>query len=196
VGTFNLQRGDFAKSRSLPEAAIRLLVVPSLLATVLGIAVPAFVFAADPCAGVKWNVGREHALFGGPAISVTAGKDAASAPAIANARLYEITLALQDQVMFALPPGKRKLTDGASAGLATFKVDAPGTYRVSVDVPLWIDVIAGGSLVTTKDFQGLPGCDSPHKIVEFELPAGRSLLLQLSGSSKRVVHLTITPSLP
>src|ERR1700720_4646654 len=51
------------------------------------IAMPAF--AADPCAGFKWDVSKEHALFSGPAASLTAGKDSASAPAIDTDRLYE-----------------------------------------------------------------------------------------------------------
>jgi hypothetical protein len=143
---------------------------------------------------IKWDVSKEHTLFGGPAATLTAGKDAASAPAIDVDRLYELKLTPQDQTAFVLPPGKKMLTDGAYAGLATFKVNTSGVYRVSLDLPFWIDVVAAGKLVATKDFQGQQTCDAPHKIVEYELAAAQPLVLQLSGSTKTVVRLTVTLS--
>jgi hypothetical protein len=165
-----------------------------LLAAVIANTVSAPALPADPCTGFKWDVSKEHALFDGSAVSLPAGKDAVSAPAIALDRLYELKLTPQDQITFALPPGKKMLTDGAYAGLAAFRVDAPGAYRVSVDVPFWIDVVADGKLVATKNFQGQQGCDAPHKIVEYELAASQPFVLQVSGSTKAAVRLTVTRS--
>jgi hypothetical protein len=108
--------------------------------------------------------------------------------------MYELKLTPQPQVTFALPPGKTMLTDGAYAGLVTFRVTTAGAYRVAVDVPFWIDVVADGRLVATKDFQGAHGCDAPHKIVEYELAAAQPLVLQVSGSTNAVVRLTVTAS--
>lgn len=164
----------------------------SLLIAVLSSITPAL--AADPCTGFKWDVSKEHVLFSGPSMPLTAGKDAASAPTIATNHLYELKLTPQDQVTFAIPPGKKMLTDGAYAGIAAFTVNTAGAYRVSVDVPFWIDVVAGGKLVATKDFQGQQSCDAPHKIVEYELTAAQPLALQVSGSTKETVRLTVTPS--
>jgi hypothetical protein len=78
-------------------------------------------------------------------------------------------LLTQSEVTFALSPEKKMRTDGAVAGLALLQLTAPGNYRVSLDVPFWIDVVASGELATTRDFQGQPSCDAPHKIVEFDL---------------------------
>jgi hypothetical protein len=176
------------------ETSMRRPITRSLIVAALASAIVAPAFAADPCAGFKWDVSKEHALFSGPATTLTAGRDAGSAPAIDTDRLYELKLTPQDQTAFALAPGKKMLTDGAFAGLATFKVNTSGAYRVSVDVPFWIDVVAGGKPVATKDFQGQHACDAPHKIVEFELTAAQPLVLQLSGSTKSVVRLTVTQS--
>lgn len=151
-------------------------------------------FAADPCDGFNGDVSKEHVLFKGAAVSVAAGKDLASAPAITADRLYRMRLTPQNQVVFAAPPGKTMITDGAYAGLATFKLSAGGAYRISVDVPFWIDVVARGQLVATKDFQGQRGCDAPHKIVEYELTAMQPLILQLSGATQSDVRLTVTRS--
>jgi hypothetical protein len=150
--------------------------------------------AAEPCAGFKWDVHQEHALFEGAAESVSAGKDTASAPSIGTDRLYELKLTPQDDVAFLVPPGKKMLTDGAYAGVASFHVKTPGAYRVSVDIPFWIDVVADGKLLQTKDFQGQRGCDAPHKIVEYELVTGGPFALQLSGATSASVRLTVTKS--
>ncbi len=148
--------------------------------------------AADACAGFKWDVTREHALFEGQSVALAAGKDAASAPTIGSDRLYRLQLTGQSDVSFALAPGKKMLTDGAYAGLVVLKLDAPGNYRVSLDGPYWIDVAANGKLAATRDFQGQPNCDAPHKIVEFDLSDAKQFVLQVSGSTKAVVQLTVT----
>ena len=123
----------------------------SLLAAALAGSAATPAAAADPCAGFKWDVGREHALFSGPPVSVLAGKDVAAAPTIDVDRLYQLKLTPQNQVTFAVSPGKKMIADGSYAGLAQFKIDTPGAYRVSVDVPFWIDVVADGKLVGTKE---------------------------------------------
>jgi hypothetical protein len=149
-------------------------------------------FAADPCSGFKWDISKEHALFDGPGVALPAGKDVASAPTIGADRLYQLQLLPQTKVTFALAPGKRMLTDGAYAGLAVLKLDSPGNYRVSVDLPFWIDVIANGKLAATRDFQGQQSCDAPHKIVEFDLSDAKQFVLQVSGAAKATVRLTVT----
>jgi hypothetical protein len=39
-----------------------------------------------------------------------------------------------------------------------------------------------------------PGCELVHKVVEFDLPSGRPLTLQLSGNEDAMVGLAITAS--
>lgn len=73
-------------------------------------------------------------------------------------------------------------------------VETAGVYRASLDQPLWVDAIANGTVVPGKDFQRRPGCDAPHKIVEFLPPAGSAIALQFSGSSGPVVKVTVTRS--
>jgi hypothetical protein len=152
------------------------------------------VSADDPCAGFKWSVTQERALFAGKPESAVAGRDATSAPAMAAQRLYEVALTPQDGVKFVLPPGKKALTDGAFAGLVHLRVPAAGLYRVSLDQAFWIDVVSGQQLVASTDFTGASGCNAPHKIVQFNLPAGKDLVLQLSGSMKDRVRVTLTPA--
>jgi hypothetical protein len=63
---------------------------------------------------------------------------------------------------------------------------------VSITSGHWIDIIDGAALVKSLDFQGRGGCERPRKIVEYELPAGRGLTLQLSGAKDAEVMIAIT----
>jgi hypothetical protein len=148
--------------------------------------------AEDACGGFTWNVAHEQALFAGAPTAGSAGVSSEQAPPIASGKLYDLTLTAQEQVHFAVAPGKKALADGAYGGLVRFKVPATGLYRISLDQPFWIDVVAGGKLVPSKDFQGRPGCSAPHKIVEFALPANQELLLQFSNAVSTHVRVTVT----
>jgi hypothetical protein len=152
-------------------------------------ATPSF---ADECVDFKWDVAQERALFAGTATALTAGADAKSAPEMQPGRLYELKLAAQDQVTFAATPGKKSPRTDSYAGLVKFKIPAKGSYRVAIDMPFWIDVVQDGALLAATDFQGQHGCNSPHKIVVFELPGTRPFILQLSNAAPPSVRLTIT----
>lgn len=154
------------------------------------------VFADDPCLGFKWDVRKEHALFGGTPAALSAGKDLSSAPTIVAGRLYALELAPQSAVSFAAPPGQTHAPDGAYAGIAVLHLETAGDYRVSVDTPVWIDVAADGKLAPVGDYQGLHSCDAPHKVVEFKLAGGSRFVLQLSGAPKAAIRLTVTQAPP
>jgi hypothetical protein len=146
----------------------------------------------DPCEKFSWNVAHERALFAATPQAIAAGHDAASAPQLAPERLYQLQLAAAGQVTLQLPPGKKPATDSTYAGLAHLSLQQPGSYRVSVDQSVWIDIVADGKMIDSADFQGRSGCQAPHKIVQYSLPAARELLLQLSGAPSAGVRLTIT----
>jgi hypothetical protein len=148
--------------------------------------------ADDPCAGFSWNVTHERTLFATQAQSAKAGTDPASAPLIAVGRLYELTLAPQEQIHFPVAPGRKARTDRASAGLVSFHIEAAGLYRVSADQPLWIDVASGAEVIHSVDSQGAHGCNAPHKVVQFMLPARGKLILQLSSADGSHVRVAVT----
>jgi hypothetical protein len=56
----------------------------------------------------------------------------------------------------------------------------------------WIDAIAAGKILETKDYHGQRGCSSPHKIIEFELPASVPILLEFSSAGSPEVRVSIT----
>jgi hypothetical protein len=176
------------------QISVRPLLVFGLSLTVSLAASVRLAYADDPCATFTWDVRHERALFGKEPQALIGGQAIAASPALEGDRLYQVELSGQSQVKFLESPGKKRGEGRVYAGLAKLTVDTPGVYRISLDQPLWVDVIANGTVVPSKDFQGRPGCNAPHKVVEFLLPAGSPITLQFSGSSVPVVKLTVTRS--
>src|SRR4029077_7497812 len=153
----------------------------AVLAAVLLTALAGAATAEDACATYGWDVTHERALFGAAPKLLAAGKTSTGAPQLALDRLYELTLAAQPEVTFALVPETPHADAHAYAGLARFTLATPGRYRIALDQGLWVDVVADGRLIPSGEHQGRHGCSAPHKIVEFLLPAGTPLTLQLSA---------------
>lgn len=123
------------------------------------------------------------------AVGVKAG---AEVPQLQLDKLYELKLAAQGATSFVIKPGKPTLDDSAHAGLVRFRSEQAGLYRISITSGHWLDVVDGATVLKSRDFQGQRGCERPRKIVEYELPAGRDLTLQLSGSPDASVLVAIT----
>jgi hypothetical protein len=148
----------------------------------------------DPCTRFTWDVSHELAVARQTPQAITAApKPGNSVPQLQLDKLYELKLGAQSGVTFALMPGKPTLPDGSQGGLVRFHTDKAGRYRVSSTSGHWIDIIDHGKLIKSRDFQGARGCERPRKIVEYELPGGKDLTLQLSGSPDASVVLSITP---
>jgi hypothetical protein len=147
----------------------------------------------DPCAGFTWDVTHERALFNEAPQRVVAAASAQEPPPLATHRLYELSLRPQSQVHFTVAPGKNPSIEGY-AGIATLRLSAPGAYRIALDQSVWVDVVAQGALIRSRDFQGRAGCMAPHKIVEFLLPAQTPLTLQFSAARGSTLKVAVLPA--
>jgi hypothetical protein len=152
------------------------------------------VAADDPCGAFKWNVAAERAVFSQKPQATAAGRNASSAPELKTKTLYELSLAPQEAVKFVAPPRKKGLPDGAFAGVVHLRVPTSGSYRVALDQGFWIDVVIHEKLIESTDFTGAHDCTAPRKIVQYDLPAGEDLVLQLSGAAKDHVRVAVTPA--
>ena len=147
----------------------------------------------DPCTRFSWDISRERTVMNQTPRAVAAAvKPGADIPQIEAEKPYEVKLADQSTVTFVAKPGKPIVADGAHAGLVRFRIEKAGRYRVSISSRHWIDIVDGTQLVSSRDFQGQKGCERPHKIVEYDLPAARDLTLQFSGSTDAQVIVAIT----
>ena len=157
------------------------------------LASPAFADDADGCSHFSWDVSHELKVMKQTAAPVTAATQPGHVPLIQIDELYELKLSPQSSVTYSAKPAKPTLNDSAQGGLVRFHVDKAGLYRVSITSGHWIDVVDGEQFVKSKDFSGSRECARPHKIVEFELPANKDLVLQFSGSTDSSVVTAITP---
>lgn len=146
----------------------------------------------DPCSGYKWDVSAERALFAAPANAVVAGKDLASAARVMPGRLYTVTVMPVSDVSFPASPG-RTPPSGSFAGVLALTLPAGGKYRVSADVPLWIDVVGGATVAPVLDYEGQHECSAPRKVVVFDLAGRNGWALQLSAADRAAVRLAVTP---
>src|ERR1700730_11352676 len=155
---------------------------------------PAFADETEGCSHFTWYVSHELAVMKQTPKAITAAtKPGAGTPLLHVDTLYELKLSPQSAVTYSAKPAKPTLNDSAQGGLVRFHVDKAGLYRVSITSGHWIDVVDGEQLVKSKDFSGSRECARPHKIVEFELPANKDLVLQFSGSTDSSVVTAITP---
>lgn len=145
------------------------------------------------CDTFSWNVSAELALFSQQGTPIAAGADVKQAPTIQAGHLYAVGLVEQAKVHFDHAPGKTRLADGAHGGLLSIRLTGAGKYRVTIDKPSWIDVTDAGAMVNSNQFQGRGTCPLIHKSVEYTLPAGKPLLIQLSGETDATVRLAVTP---
>ncbi|MEJ0085538.1 MAG: hypothetical protein WDO72_07645 [Pseudomonadota bacterium] len=145
------------------------------------------------CDSFTWNLAREFAALKKPAMLLAASAD----PKVNPVRLEEsqhvtATLVPQGSVSFAAPPARQRKSENATAGLLFFKTGGAGRYRISLTSRHWIDVLDGRKAIDSVAHEGRGGCELLHKVVEFELPANRDLVLQLSGDDAATVDVVVT----
>jgi hypothetical protein len=165
-----------------------------LLALLLLPLAPTHARAADPCAAFSWDVRHERDLFSKQPVDLASGRAVGDAPALTPERLYELELRAQPEVSFAAPPSRSWPEEATYAGLARLTVEAAGIYRFAMDQPAWVDVLANGTMLQSRDSQGRVGCSTPYKIVEFALPAGKPLMLEFSASVTPSIRITVSRS--
>lgn len=150
--------------------------------------------ADDPCAAFSWNVRHERDLFSKQPVDLASGRAFGDAPALTPDRLYELELRAQPEVSFTAPPSRTWPEEATYAGLARLTVDTAGLYRFSLDQPAWVDVVANGVVLQSRDAQVRVGCSTPYKIVEFALPAGKVVVLEFSASVTPSIRVTVSRS--
>ena len=148
--------------------------------------------ADDPCSAFSWDVHHERDLFSKEPVDLASGKAPSDAPALSPEHLYELELRAQPEINFAAPPSRTWPQEASYAGLARLTVETAGVYRFALDQAAWVDVVVNGAVLKTRNFQGRPGCSTPHKVVEFTLPAEKPVILEFSASITPSLKVTVT----
>ena len=126
----------------------------------------------------------------GNAMAAAPSDDAADKSALSLGQSADLNLIPEGAMHFAASPG-RAVDAQSFAGLASLRVDKAGTYRVALDSPAWIDVVAGGKALESVNHSHGPECSGIGKMVDFALQPGR-YLVQLTGSVPQKVRVMVT----
>jgi predicted small integral membrane protein len=156
-----------------------------------GVAPFAAAHTDEGCASFPPGIARALVAMEAPALSLDAGTDAAHAAILTPGTHYAAKLLPQSGVSFMLTPARAARSENPRAGLFSFATQKAGRYRIGLTTGHWIDVLDGNTVIGSTSHEGRSGCALLHKVVEFELPANRTLTLQLSGQEAAVVGLIV-----
>lgn len=148
--------------------------------------------SADGCAAFEWDISGELAVMRAAPQELSA-KPRLPAPALLLVgKHYKVDLMPQAGIEFVTKPEREARSDSPHGAVLQFRTWAAGRYRVSLSSRHWIDLLVDGRIIPSADHQGRAGCQYLHKVVEFELPADSTVVLQLSGQDDKTVSLGIT----
>jgi len=145
------------------------------------------------CQATGWNMNRELKAFATAPQSAAAGSAVASEPLLRVDTLYALRLRAQGDVQFVQTSGRAEKVATPMAGMARFTVLTSGSYRVTVDAPLWIDVVGAAGIIAPSDYRGWHECGVFRKSVDYTLEAGQTVTLQFSSAATDLVKVTIEP---
>lgn len=80
----------------------------------------------------------------------------------------------------------------ARGGLLRITVPVEGGYRIALSSAHWVDVVDGRERLRLQDSETASGCRTPRKLLRYRLPAGRPLVVQLSGAADAEARVTLT----
>jgi hypothetical protein len=143
------------------------------------------------CQASGWNMRAEVVAFKTTAENIAAGATLATMPPLEIGVLYVIKLQPQLDVQFLQSSPKKSLVQNPLGGLATFAAAQDGVYRITVDSPLWIDMIGAEGTLTPSAFTGWHDCRLFRKSVEYALRAGQPMTLQLSEAAPELVRIVV-----
>jgi hypothetical protein len=150
--------------------------------------------AAAACQAPGWDMSRELKTFGVSPRTLAAGIGSRGAPLLRVDTLYALRLRPQGEVQFSEPPGRAVRAATPMAGIVQFRARTSGVYRVTLDSPLWIDVVTGEGTLAPTDYTGWHDCSAFRKSVDYSLKAGHALTLQFSDAATDLVKVTIEPT--
>ncbi len=147
------------------------------------------------CEDYAWDLRGELAALETERTRITSlteqGPFVALSPALRplDVRLHPIQL-----VSLAGLDEKKRRPTASFAGMFMVTVPKNGIYRVSSNVPAWIEMVSGASRLEPEGFEMQTACAKLFKSVAFRLRAGTTYWLEVSANSAEVVILITADS--
>ena len=146
------------------------------------------------CRSPGWEMGGEISAFKSTAENVVSGAAVGALPPLESGVLYVLKLRRQTEVNYLQVSNKKSLVQSPLGGMTSFAVDKPGVYRITVDSPLWIDVVGPAGTIAPSAFMGWHNCRLFRKSVEYALQGPETYVLQVSEATPELVRIVIEPA--
>jgi len=166
----------------------------ALLTAIGSVATQAAEDLSASCQSPGWDMGGEISAFKSTAENVASGSAVGALPPLESGVLYVLKLRRQTEVNFLQVSNKKSLVQSPLGGMTSFAVDKPGLYRITVDSPLWIDVVGPAGTIAPSTFMGWHDCRLFRKSVEYALPGPETYVLQVSEATPELVRIVIEPA--
>jgi hypothetical protein len=135
-----------------------------------------------------------------PAIMAALSRVSTQARAVPLRQRLTLQLSLEKSVILPgrspdLEKERAKATGATYAGVVRLEADRPGTYRVSVDQDVWLDIAtAAGDLLEPAPDEETFTCEGAQKVLLYTLPQAGTYWLQIALSPRRETLLTVIPA--
>jgi len=147
----------------------------------------------DECANLSSSLAAVVSAMARPGAKVNALTTREPMAALMpDARRYEVTLHPAERVALLAKPPESTKAAASFAGLLPISVPRDGVYRISVSKHLWFEVLNGDAKLERIRLGERLHCGAVQKSLGFQLKAGVTYWLQLSGNKSQEVHVMIT----
>lgn len=161
----------------------------SLVSVVCVMVAPALAQEPIGCDKFKWPLDKERATLTGTDLpKVTSGSE------VKWPLPFATMVALVPLADAKLPVAPERTPKSQDLFGGFIQIAAPvkaGTYRITLSLPGWIDVVQDNQRIRSTAATGATGCEGVRKSVKFELAAS-PFTVQLSGIEARTIGLAIS----
>ena len=148
--------------------------------------------AAQPgCAAYKTNLANEFKIWDMPAVPVQSVAKPEAIPEIKVGVHHAVALHPHPSVTFGVKPERDRGGPAVFSGIVKVTVAEAGLYRVSTGANQWIDVLRGTAYTPSPQFENATGCPIA-KTVGYQLNAGETLTLQVSGNPANIMGIIVS----
>jgi len=177
---------------SLPRSRASIL---GVLLLVLGCGAALADDPAGSCQSTGWDMQSEIAAFKSTAENVPAAVTQVNLAPLEVNVLYVVKLHPQTDVHYLITADHKSLVHSPLGGLVALVVPKDGEYRITVDSPLWMDVVGPAGVLKPTAYTGWHECRLFRKSIDYALTAADPWVLQISEATPELVRVVVEPAL-
>lgn len=149
---------------------------------------------AGSCQATGWDMQNEILAFKSTAENLPAAVTQVNLAPLEVGVLYVVKLRPQTDVHYLQTADRKSLVHSPLGGLFALVVPKDGDYRITVDSPLWMDVVGPNGTLKPITYTGWHECRLFRKSIEYALTAADPWVLQISEATPELVRVVVEPA--